>query len=78
MTVVDCSTFLELRWQGVVHGPNGDTVYESYFDHYRRVDGVMYAFEITSGVKGEPPNQHIVLSQVELGDPVDDTRFGKP
>jgi outer membrane lipoprotein-sorting protein len=75
---VDCSTFLEVRWQGVVHGPSGETVYESYFDHYRRVNGVMYAFEITSGVKGEPPNQHIVLSQVQLGDPVDDARFGKP
>ncbi len=75
---VDCSTFLEVRWQGIVHGPNGDTVYESYFDHYRRVNGVMYAFEITSGVKGAPPNQRILLDRVELGDPVDDARFGRP
>ena len=73
---VDCSTFLEVRWQGV-HGPNGD-VYESYFDHYRRVNGVMYAFEINVGVKGAPPNQRILLDRVELGDPVDDARFGRP
>jgi len=75
---IDCSTFLELRWEGVVHGPNGDIVYESYLDHYRRVDGVMYAFEVTSGVKGQPPNQRIELSQVVLGDPVDEARFGRP
>ncbi len=75
---IDCATFLEVRWEGVVHGPNGDTVYESYFEHYHRVNGVMYAFEITSGVKGAPPNQHILLDRVDVGDPVDEARFGRP
>lgn len=75
---VDCSTFLEVRWQGVVHGPNGDTVYESYFDHYRRVNGVMFAFEITSGVKGEPPNQRIVLQKVEVNGINDERVFERP
>lgn len=75
---VDCLTFLEVRWQGIVHGPKGDTVYESYFDHYRRVNGVMYAFEITSGVKGEPPNQRIVLDKVEVNRLGDERVFERP
>ena len=75
---VDCLTFLEVRWQGVVHGPNGDTVYESYFGDYRRVDGVMFEFAITSGVKGEPPNQRIVLDKVEVNTTRDERLFERP
>ena len=71
---VDCKTYRELKWQGKV----GDTVFESYFHDYRKVNGLMVAFEIDSAKLGEPPNQKIVFEKVEVNPPLDDARFGKP
>lgn len=67
---IDCKSFLEVKWQG--------KGFESYFRDYRRVDGLMYAFEIDSGQMGQPANQKIVFEKVELNPPLDDSRFGKP
>lgn len=71
---IDCKTYLELKWQGRV----SDNVFESYFRDYRRVKGLMYAFEIDSGLLGQPANQKIIFDKVEVNPPLDDARFGKP
>ena len=71
---IDCKTYLELKWQGRV----SDNVFESYFRDYRRVKGLMYAFEIDSGLLGQPANQKIILERVDVNPPLDDARFGKP
>jgi hypothetical protein len=71
---IDCRTYLELKWQGRV----SDNVFESYFRDYRRVKGLMYAFEIDSGLLGQPANQKIVFDKVDVNPPLDDARFGKP
>ena len=71
---IDCKTYLELKWQGRV----SDNVFESYFRDYRRVKGLMVAFEIDSGMLGQPSNQKIVFEKVEVNPPLDDARFGKP
>jgi hypothetical protein len=71
---IDCKTYLELKWQGHV----SDNVFESYFLDYRRVKGLMYAFEIDSGLLGQPANQKIILDKVDVNPPLDDARFGKP
>ena len=71
---IDCKTYLELKWQGRV----SDNVFESYFRDYRRIKGLMYAFEIDSGMLGQPANQKIILDKVDVNPPLDDARFGKP
>ncbi len=71
---VDCKTYLEVKWQGRL----SDNVFESYFRDYRRVKGLMYAFEIDSGLLGQPSNQKIVLDRVDVNPPLGDARFGKP
>lgn len=71
---IDCKTYLELKWLGRV----SDNVFESYFRDYRRVKGLMYAFEIDSGMLGQPANQKIILDKVDVNPPIDDARFGKP
>jgi hypothetical protein len=71
---IDSKTYLELKWQGRV----GDNVFESYFRDYRRVKGLMYAFEIDSGMLGQPANQKIILEKVDVNPPLDDARFQKP
>lgn len=71
---IDCKSYLELKWQGKV----SDSVFESYFRNYKRVNGLMYAFEIDSGLMGKPPNQKIIIEKVDVNPPIDDARFGKP
>jgi hypothetical protein len=71
---IDSRTYLELKWQGRV----SDNVFESYFRDYRRVKGLMYAFEIDSGMLGQPANQKIVIEKVDVNPPLDDARFQKP
>ena len=71
---VDAKSYLELKWEGKV----GDNVFESYFSDYRKVDGLMFAFTIDSGLKGQPSNQKIMLEKVEVNPPIDDARFQKP
>ena len=65
---IDCKSHLEVKWRGLVSG----NMFESLFLDYRRIKGIMYAFEIDSG------NQKIVLDKVEVNPPLDDSRFGKP
>ena len=64
---VDSKSYLEVKWQGLVSG----NMFESYFRDYRRVNGLMYAFEIDSG------NQKIVLDKVEVNPKLEGARFGK-
>ena len=71
---IDSRTYLELKWQG----RGSDNVFESYFRDYRRVKGLMYAFEIDSGMLGQPANQKIVIEKVDVNPPLDDARFQKP
>lgn len=71
---IDAKTYLELKWQGPVSG----NVFESYFHDYRKVNGLMFAFEIDSGMLGQPANQKIVFDKIEVNPPLDDGRFGKP
>jgi hypothetical protein len=65
---IDCKSYLEVKWQGLVSG----NLLESYFKDYRRVRGLMYAFEIDSGA------QRITLHQVEVNPKLDPVRFEKP
>jgi hypothetical protein len=65
---IDCKSHLEVKWQGLVSG----NLLESYFQDYRQVKGLMYAFEIDSG------GQKITLHQVEVNPKLDPVRFEKP
>ena len=51
---------------------------ESFFHDYRKVDGVMFAFEIDSDTIGTPYKQKITFEKVEVNPALDDARFGKP
>ncbi len=71
---IDAKSYLELKWQGLVSG----SVFESYFRDYRRVKGLMFAFEIDSGVAGQAANQKIVFDKIEVNPKLENARFGKP
>jgi hypothetical protein len=65
---IDCKSYLEVKWQGLVSG----NLLESYFQDYRQVKGLMYAFEIDSGA------QKVTLHQVEVNPKLDPVRFERP
>ncbi len=75
---IDCGSFLQVRWQGVIHSPDGDHIAESYYRDYRSVHGVMFAFSITSSTQGQPSHQHIVLEDIELNPPQGTLAFDRP
>src|SRR6185295_3831750 len=63
---VDCQTFLDVRWQGVIHTPAGDRVAESYFRDYRVVDGLKFAHVINSSTQGIAGHQTIVFERIDV------------
>lgn len=74
----DASTFLQVKWEGIIHGTNGDFTVTSYFRDYRPVDGVMFAYAIDSGTDDAPGAQKIRLTSVEVDPLLEDSLFRGP
>ena len=74
----DATTFLQVKWEGIIHGSNGDFTVTSYFHDYRPVDGVMFAYAIDSGTDDAPGAQKIRLTTVEVDPILDDSLFRGP
>lgn len=75
---LDASSFLEIKWEGQVENAGVTNTFASYFSNYRRVNGAMFAFTITSGTTDHPDSQKIEFDKVEINVPLDDALFGKP
>jgi hypothetical protein len=75
---IDANSFLEIKWEGQVENASRKNTFASYFSDYRRVNGVMFAFTITSGAADHPDGQKIVFDKVEVNVPLGDSLFGKP
>ncbi len=74
----DTSSFLLLKWEGKRHFEGKELPIESYFSDYRDVDGLKFAFEITSGASAADLSQKIVIDKIELNPQLDDAEFTKP
>jgi hypothetical protein len=75
---IDANSFLEIKWEGQVENAGEKNTFASYFSNYRRVNGVMFAFTITSGTSERPNGQKIEFDKVEVNVPLNDALFGKP
>ena len=75
---IDANSFLEIKWEGQVENAGEKNTFASYFSDYRKVNGVMFAFAITSGTGDHPDAQKIVFDNVEVNVPLKDSLFGKP
>ncbi|HLH07953.1 MAG TPA: hypothetical protein VKW78_12010 [Terriglobales bacterium] len=75
---LDANSFLEIKWEGQVENAGKTNTFASLFSDYRKVQGVMFAFAITSGTADNPNAQKIVFDKVEVNVPMSDTLFGKP
>ena len=75
---IGASTFLELKWEGIVRRNGEEFQAMSYFRDYRNVEGLMVPFEIETEIPGNPVHQKITFEKIELNPAIDDTRFEKP
>jgi hypothetical protein len=74
----DTKTFLLVKWSGADTN-NGEAVTrETFFNDYRDVGGLKFAFELVSDTVGAEVTQRIVVDKIELDPQIDDTHFGKP
>ncbi|MFI5235177.1 MAG: outer membrane lipoprotein carrier protein LolA [Gemmatimonadales bacterium] len=74
----DAGSFLQVKWEGIIHGANGDYSVASYFHDYRPVNGVMFSYSIDSGSDDAPGAQKIRLTTVEVDPVLDDSLFRGP
>jgi outer membrane lipoprotein-sorting protein len=75
---IGASSFLELKWQGIVRRNGEEFEAESYFRDYKNVEGLMIPFEIDTEIPGNPVHQKITFDKIELNPAIDDARFEKP
>lgn len=75
---IGASTFLELKWEGIVRKNGEEFPAVSFFRDYRNVEGLMVPFEIDTEIMGNPLHQKITFDKVELNPTIDDAQFEKP
>jgi outer membrane lipoprotein-sorting protein len=74
----DATTYLLLKWEGQRHADGKEFPVESYFQDYRDIEGLKFAFEIDSGSSATDLTQKIVVDKIELNPQIADSEFTKP
>jgi hypothetical protein len=74
---IDCKTFLEIKWVGNILSHGKKVKVETYFNNYKKVDGLMYAFLLDSDTPGTSYKQQILIKKIEVNIPIDNSMFGK-
>jgi hypothetical protein len=75
---IDCETNLGTKWAGKISNAGKDFDVDSLFSDYRKVDGVMFAFQIDSETIGTPFKQKIIFDKIDVNPTLDDGLFQKP
>ncbi len=75
---IDTTSHLQTKWEGHRTMGGSPVVFESYFRDYRSIDGVMIAFTIMSGTRGESGGQRITFDSVDIDTPMPDSEFTMP
>ena len=74
---IDCNSFLEVKWVGNILSLGKKVKVETYFNNYKKVDGLMYAFLLDSDTPGTSYKQQILIKKIEVNIPIDNSMFGK-
>lgn len=72
---IDAASYLPIHWEGSRMINGKPVVFESDFNDYRDVNGMKYAFQILSSIKGSAQKQKITFTKIEINPPIDDPRF---
>jgi outer membrane lipoprotein-sorting protein len=76
--IIDASSFLLLKWEGVQKTGDQELPWECYFSDFREVQGLKYPFRIDQGSPGTDIKQSLTAEKIEIDAQIDDSRFAKP
>jgi outer membrane lipoprotein-sorting protein len=76
--LIDASTFLTTKWEGLRKIEDKDLPWESLLSDYRDVQGLKYPFKIEQGSPGTDFRQTLTTEKIEIDPPLDESRFAKP
>jgi outer membrane lipoprotein-sorting protein len=76
--LIDASTFLTSKWEGVRKIGDKEIPWGSSFSDYRDVQGLKYPFKIEQGSPGTEIKQTLTAEKIEIDPPIDESRFTKP
>lgn len=72
----DAETFLLLRSDMTVNGPQGEFTLKTSVSDYREIDGVKVPFQLTQGLPMGTMGMRV--SEIKNNVPIDDAMFAKP
>jgi hypothetical protein len=76
--LVDATTFLTTKWEGMRKVGDQDLPWECTLSDYREVEGLKFPFKIDQGSPGTEYRQTLTVEKVELNPKLDESHFGKP
>jgi outer membrane lipoprotein-sorting protein len=76
--LIDASSFLTAKWEGVRKVGDKEIPWESSFSDYREVQGLKYPFKIEQSSPGTEIKQTLTAEKIEIDPPLDESRFAKP
>lgn len=76
--LVDGSTFLTTKWEGIRNVEDKALPWESVLSDYREVQGLQFPFKIDQGSPGTEFRQTLTIDKVEINPKIDESHFGRP
>ncbi len=76
--LIDRSTFLTTKWEGVRKVGDQDLPWECTLSDYREVQGLKFPFKIDQGSPGTEYKQTLTIDKIEINPKIDESHFAKP
>src|SRR2546430_725014 len=76
--LIDGSTFLTTKWEGIRKVGDQDLPWECTLSDYREVQGLKFPFRIDQGSLGTEYKQTLSIEKVEINPKIDESHFAKP
>ena len=76
--LIDASTFLTAKWEGIRKVGNKELPWECALSDYREIEGLKYPFKIDQGSPGTDFQQTLTIEKIEIDPKMDESHFDKP
>ena len=76
--LIDASTFLTAKWEGIRKIGDQALPWESNLSDYREVQGLKFPFKIVQGSPGTEYRQTLSIEKIEVNPKIEESHFAKP
>lgn len=76
--LIDASTFLTAKWEGIRRIGAQTLPWESILSDYREIQGLKFPFKINQDSPGTEFKQTLTIEKVEIDPKIDESHFAKP